>query len=153
MTLPRPFTQPWADALLVAINASEGVPRGRHNWTWPVALVLEAAPGFGYADDVAVEFDLDRGTCRSVRVLAPSATTAPFVLRARYSAWKQVVHGHTDPVMAIVLRKIAFEGSLTTLMTHVGGAKALVACARTVPDALSRRDRLSLPITPTTEVP
>lgn len=133
MTLPRPFTQPWADALLAAINASDAYRAAATNWTWPVALVLEAAPGLGYADDVAVEFDLDRGTCRNVRVLAPSATTAPFVLRARYAVWKQVVRGHLDPVMAIALKKIAFEGSLTTLMMHVGGAKALVTCARTVP--------------------
>ena len=133
MTLPLPFTQPWADALRAAINADAAYHAAAANWTWPVALVLEAAPDLGYATDTAVEFGLDRGTCTSVRVLAPSEITAPFVLRARYAVWKQVVHGHTDPVMAIVLRKIAFEGSLTTLMTHVGGAKALVACARTVP--------------------
>jgi putative sterol carrier protein len=133
VTLPLPFTQPWADALRLAINADPAYRAAAANWTWPVALVLEAAPDLGYAADIAVEFGLDRGTCTSVRVLAPSAITAPFVLRARYAVWKQVVRGHTDPVMAIALKKIAFEGSLTTLLMHARGAKALVACARTVP--------------------
>ena len=133
MTHPRPFTQSWADALRAAINTDAAYRAAATNWTWPVALVLDAAPELGYADAAAVEFDLHRGTCTSVRVLTPSAITAPFVLRASYAVWKKVVQGFTDPVMAIALRTIALEGSLITLMMHAGAAKALVACARTVP--------------------
>jgi putative sterol carrier protein len=133
VTLPRPFTQPWADALHIAINADVAYRTAASNWTWPVALVLDATPDLGYADDTAVEFDLHRGTCASARVLAVPAITAPFVLRAPYAVWKKVVQGLTDPVMAIALRKIAFAGSLSTLMMHAGAAKALVARARTVP--------------------
>ena len=133
MTAPLPFTQPWADTLRDAINADAAYRAAATNWTWPVALVLDANPALGYADDVALEFTLDRGTCTSVLLLAPSDITAPFVLRAPYAVWKKVVRGLTDPVMAIALKKIAFHGSLTTLMLHVGAAKALIACARTVP--------------------
>jgi putative sterol carrier protein len=132
MTL-RPFTLPWADALRDAINTSEAYRVAAVNWTWPVALVLAAAPEFGYADDTAVEFDLDRGTCTAVRVVAPTAVTAPFVLRAPYAVWKRIVRGVTDPVMAVVLRQITLQGSLGTLMLHAGAAKALVFCARAVP--------------------
>lgn len=133
MTLLRPFTQPWADVLRTTINADLAYRAAASNWTWPVALVLEAAPELGYLDNTAVEFDLDRGTCTSVRVLTPLEVTAPFVLRAPYAVWKKVVQGFTDPVMAVALKNIAFEGSLSTLMMHAGAAKALVACARTVP--------------------
>lgn len=133
MTLPLPFTQPWADAFRSAINADVAYRDVATQWIWPVALVLDAAPHFGYADDTAVEFGLDRGTCTSVRVLTVSEISAPFVLRASYTVWKRVVRGLTDPVMAVALRQIAFHGSLSTLMMHAGAAKALVACARSVP--------------------
>jgi putative sterol carrier protein len=133
VTHPRPFTQSWADALHRAINADEGYRTAATNWTWPVALVLEAEPTLGYPADTAVEFDLNRGTCASVRVLDPSATTAPFVLRAPYAVWKRIVHGALDPVMAVALRQVTLRGSLSTLMLHAGAAKALVACARLVP--------------------
>ena len=133
MTLPRPFTQPWADALRAAINTDLAYRAASTKWTWPVALVLDATPELGYADDTAVEFDLHRGTCASVRVLTLPNITAPFVLRAPYAVWKNVVRGLTDPVMAIALRKISLEGSLSTLMMHAGAARALVACARSVP--------------------
>jgi putative sterol carrier protein len=130
---PTPFTQPWADALREAINADQAYRVAARTWTWPVALVLEAAPALGYPVDTAVEFDLDRGHCTAVRVLDPSAATAPFVLRAPYEAWKRIVRGALDPVMAVALRQVTLHGSLTTLMMHAGAAKALIACARTVP--------------------
>lgn len=133
MKHPAPFTQPWADALRDAINADHAYRVAARTWTWPVALVLEAAPALGYPVDTAVEFDLDRGACTAVRVLDPSATTAPFVLRAQYAAWKRIVRGALDPVMAVALRHVTLHGSLTTLMLHAGAAKALIACARTVP--------------------
>lgn len=133
MTHPRPFSQPWADALRDAINADQAYRVAARTWTWPVALVLEAAPALGYPVDTAVEFDLDRGTCTAVRVLDPSAATAPFVLRAKYAAWKRIVRGALDPLMAVALRHVTLHGSLTTLMLHAGAAKALIACARTVP--------------------
>lgn len=133
MNAPRPFTQLWADAIKDAINASDAYRAVAGTWTWPVALVLDATPQFGYPDPSAVLFELDRGTCTAARVLPVDAAAAPFVLRASYGVWKKVVHGSTDPVMAIALRQIHLHGSLTTLMLHAAAATALVACARTVP--------------------
>lgn len=133
MTHPRPFTQAWADALRAAINVDEAYRAAAANWTWPVAFVLDAAPELGYPGDAVVEFDLHRGSCTAARILQPSEITAPFVLRASYAVWKRVVRGITDPVMAIALRQVVLQGSLSTLMLHARAAKALVSCARTVP--------------------
>jgi len=132
MTAPRPFTRPWAEALRDAINASEAYRTAAASWTWPVAMVLEATPELGYPVDVAVEFDLNCGTCAAVRILDPTAVTAPYVLRAPYAAWKRIVRGVVDPVMAVALRQVKLHGPLGTLMLHASAAKALVACAREV---------------------
>ena len=133
MTHPRPFTQAWADALREVINGDLAYRRAASNWTWPVALVLDAAPDLGYPADTAVEFSLDRGHCTGVQVLDPAAVAAPFVLRAPYAIWKRVVRGMLDPVMAVALRQVALQGPLGTLMLHAAAAKALVSCARAVP--------------------
>jgi len=133
VTHPRPFTQLWADALRNVINADQAYRAAATNWTWPVALVLEAAPELGYFDETAVEFDLDRGTCTAVRVVAPSTVTAPYVLRAPYAIWKRIVRGTMDPVMAVALRRVSLQGSLSSLLLHARAAKALVACASRVP--------------------
>ena len=98
-----------------------------------MAFVLEAVPDLGYPTDTVVEVDLDRGTCSAVRVIEPSVASAPFVLRASYGVWKRIVRGTLDPVMAVALRQVALQGSLSTLMLHAGATKALVVCARNVP--------------------
>ena len=133
MTAPRPFTQPWADALREALNTDAAYRKAAVHWTWPVLLVLDATPELGYPEPSAVRFDLDRGHCSAAQVVALDGADAPFVLRASYAVWKKVVHGTLDPVMAVALRQVRLQGSLTTLMLHAHAAKALVTCARSVP--------------------
>lgn len=133
MTRYRPFTQAWADAVRDTINDDAHYRTVAAEWSWPVALVLEAVPEFGYASDAAVEFALNRGRCTAAAVVDPASLDVPFVLRARYAVWKRIVLGITDPVIALLLRQVTLDGSLSTLMLHAGAAKALVACARRVP--------------------
>ena len=75
-----PFTPEWTAALREAIESDPDYRTAAAKWTWPVALVLEAAPEFGYAAPVAVELALDRGRCMGAALRAPDAVTAPFVL-------------------------------------------------------------------------
>jgi putative sterol carrier protein len=131
-----PFTQPWADAFRAAINADAAYQAAARNWTWPVALVVGARPDLGIMVDMAVEAELDRGHCSAARAVPADRTTAPFVLRGEYDAWKRVVRGELDPVLAVTTGKLRLErGALTTLMLHTTSARALVACARMVPTA------------------
>jgi len=133
MTGHRPFTQAWADAVRHSINDDAHYRTVAAEWSWSIAMVLNAVPEFGYASDTAVEFALDRGICTAATVVDPAGLRAPFVLRARYAVWKRIVRGVTDPVMALILRQVSLHGSFSTLMLHAGAAKALVACARRVP--------------------
>jgi putative sterol carrier protein len=130
---PRPFTQPWADALRAAINGNATYRTASTEWRWPVALVLDAAPDLGYQSDTAVEFALEAGYCAAVRLCDPADVSAPFVLRAPYGVWKRIVRGALDPIMAVALRHVALQGSMSTLLQHAETAKALIACARAVP--------------------
>ncbi len=129
----RPFTLAWADALREAINTDTNYKSAASKWTWPVALVLEANPALGYHEPVAVELVLDRGTCHAVALIAPTAVTAPFTLRAAYPVWKQIVTGSLDAVTAVTMGQVKLTGALTTLLLHVNAAKALVGAARLVP--------------------
>jgi putative sterol carrier protein len=128
-----PFTTAWADALRVAINADEPYRAAAKGWTWPVALVLSADPRLGYPDDVAIELQLNRGDCGHAAVMSPAEVTAPFVLRADYATWREIVLGELDPLVAVTRGRIAFTGKLTTLLLHARAAKAMVACAQRVP--------------------
>lgn len=128
-----PFSAEWAAAFHEAIEADASYRELAAKWTWPVALVLDAAPDIGYPDAVAVELTLDRGRCHAAVIRHPDAVTAPFILRAPYAVWKQVVRGELDPLAGVTRGKIGVKGSLATLMTHARSASALCNCARAIP--------------------
>lgn len=130
----RPFTPEWASAFRDAINANADYRAAAASWTWPLALSLSADATRGFPQDVAIELDLSRGTCGDVRVKVGEKATTDFVLRGDYDAWRSVVGGHLDPVVAVTMGKLKLvQGSLTTLMLQTKAAKALVACAQGVP--------------------
>ena len=100
-------------------------------WSNPVALVVEPEPGV--TDAVAVQVDLKAGSCVSAAALAPDDVSAPFVLSGDLAAWKDILAGHSDPIMAVVRGKVKLtRGSLATLMLHAKAARALLACAQAV---------------------
>ena len=129
----RPFTPEWASAFRDAVEADAHYREVAARWTWPVALVMDAAPELGYPAAVAVELTLDRGRCHGAAILHPDALTAPFVLRAPYAIWKQVMLGALDPLVGVTRGRIGVKGSLTTLMLHARSAAALCKCAQAVP--------------------
>jgi putative sterol carrier protein len=129
----RPFTPAWAGAFRDAVEADAAYRATATNWTWPVALVLEAAPDLGYDAPVAVELALDRGRCHGAEIRSLDSLTAPFVLTAPYGTWKEVVRGQLDPLAGVTRGKIRVQGSLMTLMLHAKSAAALCLCARAIP--------------------
>lgn len=132
-----PFTQEWAEALRLVIDSDTGYRAAAGGWTWPIALVLSAAPEFGYPSDVAVELLLDRGSCTSARIVPVATVEAPFVFRADYAAWKDLVLGKLDPLTAITNRQVLLSGSIVTLMVYAKAIRTLVACAQQVPTILA----------------
>jgi putative sterol carrier protein len=128
-----PFSPAWADAVRTAIEADAAYREAAARWTWPVALILEPAPALGFPDAVALHLTLDRGRCHRSEIRPAEGVEAPFVLRASYETWKAIVQGRLDVIQAVIQRRVAVQGQLTTLMLHAKAALALVACARGVP--------------------
>ncbi|MDZ7631574.1 MAG: SCP2 sterol-binding domain-containing protein [Gemmatimonadaceae bacterium] len=130
MPIPA-FSTAWADALVAAVNADAVYRDAAKGWTNVVALVVEPDETIGAG--AAVEVDLDAGTCLSASALTPDAVSAPFVLSGALAAWKQVVGGTGDPMLAVATGALKLtRGSLTTLMMHSRSAKALLVCARQI---------------------
>lgn len=129
----RPFTPEWAAAFREAVESDAAYRDAAAKWTWPVAFVLDPAPELGFPDAIAVELALDRGRCHGAEIRHPDALTAPFVLRAPYATWKQVVTGALDPIVGVTHGRIKVQGNLATLMLQARSATALCRCAQAVP--------------------
>jgi putative sterol carrier protein len=128
-------SQEWVAAYEAAINASDDYRTASVEWTHgAVALVMPAAPAIGIPDDVAIFLDLDRGVCRSARLLPRGdAAQAPFILTAEYRFWKQIIKKELGPIAGIMQRKVALQGSLPIVVRFIKSAEALVDAATRVP--------------------
>lgn len=127
-----PFTPAWADALRAVIDTDPTYRDAGRRWKWPVALVLDATPQYGYPEAVAVQLALADGGCHGAEVLPADDVTAEFVLRGDYPTWKLVATGALDAVSAVMAGRLSLTGSMMTLMQQASAAQALVACARQV---------------------
>lgn len=129
----RPFSTEWADAFREAINSDEEFQSHARQWTWPVALVLDATPDHDYPQAIAVQFTIDKGNCTAAQIMAPHTVSATFVFRADYDTWKQVAQDELNAIAAVTEGRIKFTGPLGTLLMHTKAATALVGAARAVP--------------------
>jgi putative sterol carrier protein len=58
---------------------------------------------------------------------------APYVIRAPYSRWKEVLRGDLDPVKGMMQGKLKLQGDLATIVRYVRAANELVHLTMQVP--------------------
>jgi putative sterol carrier protein len=58
---------------------------------------------------------------------------APYVIRAPYSRWKEVLRGDLDPVKGMMQGKLKVQGDLAMIVRYVRAANELVHLTMQVP--------------------
>jgi putative sterol carrier protein len=133
-------TQEWLEQLQAALNASEAYRDAAATWEGEVAFAFEAEPGCGWPETVHAVLDLRSGECRKARVASEEeAESAPFVLRAPYSRWKQVLEKELDPIKGMMQGTLRLKGDLPTVVRHAKAANVLVTVAGEVPTEFPER--------------
>lgn len=116
------------------INGSAEYREAAATWEGAIAFVFEAEPDRGVQEDLWAWLDLWHGECREARmVTADEGARAPYVIRAPYTRWKEVLAGDLDPVKGMMQGKLKLRGDLPTIIRHVRAANELVHLTSTVP--------------------
>ena len=124
----------WVAIYRDRINGSAEYREAAATWEYPVAFVFEAEPDRGLPGDLWALLDLFHGECRDARMLEPAeGDRAPFVIRAPYSRWKEVLRGDLDPVKGMMQGKLKLQGDLTMIVRYVRAANELVHLTMQVP--------------------
>jgi putative sterol carrier protein len=127
-------SQEWISIFRDRINASPEYRDAAATWEGAVAFVFEAEPDRGVPEDLWAFLDLWHGECRDARMLDPVAgSDAPYVIRAPYSRWKEVLRGDLDPVKGMMQGKLKVQGDLPTIVRYVRAANELVHLTMQVP--------------------
>lgn len=132
--MARFLSQPWFDAFVEAINASDEYREAAVDWEGDIAFLVEAEPDRGVPDDVWARLDLWHGSCRGGGPIdADEGPSAAYVLAAPYTRWKDVVLGDLDPIRAMMQGKLRVRGDLPTIVRQVRAANELVRLLGDVP--------------------
>ena len=116
------------------INGSAEYREAAATWEGAIAFVFEAEPDRGIPEDLWAWLDLWHGECRGARMVTPEeGGRAPYVIRAPYTRWKEVLAGNLDPVRGMMQGKLRLQGDLPTIIRHVRAANELVRLTSTVP--------------------
>jgi putative sterol carrier protein len=124
----------WMTAYEDLINASTEYREAAATWEGAIAFVFEAEPDRGVPSDLWAILDLWHGECRGARLIGPEeGSSAPYVIRAPYSRWKEVLRGDLDPVKGMMQGKLGLQGDLATIVRYIRAADELVNLTTQVP--------------------
>jgi putative sterol carrier protein len=124
----------WMAIYQELINASGEYREAAATWEAPIAFAFEAEPNRGVPQDLWALLDLWHGECRDARMLEEGeGERAPFVIRAPYSRWKEVLRGDLDPVKGMMQGKLRLQGDLAAIVRYVRAANELVHLTTQVP--------------------
>jgi putative sterol carrier protein len=124
----------WLTIYQDRINASSEYREAAATWEGAIAFAFEAEPDRGVREDLWAYLDLWHGECRQARMIsAGEGDQAPYVIRAPYSRWKEVLRGDLDPVKGMMQGKLKVQGDLATIVRYVRAANELVHLTMQVP--------------------
>ena len=122
----------WIKELSRRLNDSESYEKSAKDWEGDFVFVVE--PDATYAETAYLFLGLYHGKSPDAAVLASeSERPAEFVIRAPFSAWRQVIEGKLDPIQGMMTRKLKLQGNMMKIMRYPKAAKEIVDCCALVP--------------------
>ena len=119
----------WAAAYMKAINDNPKYKEAGKDWTHgAVAMVVKADASLGIPNDMGLWLDIDRGVCKSCKLMPGSEVQdAPFVIVADYARWKSVIKKELDPIKGMMQNKLKLtKGHMPTIVKYVQSSRELV---------------------------
>jgi putative sterol carrier protein len=128
------LSQEWFATFIDEINSSDEYKQAAADWEGDVAFLVEAEPDHSFHEPVWAVLELRHGRCRGGGIVdAQRGELAPYLIRAPYSRWKDVVLGQLDPIRGMMQGRLKLRGDLPTILRYVRAANELVFLTGKVP--------------------
>ena len=131
MTLKFPSDE-WIKALGQKLNDSASYERSAKNWEGDFIFICE--PDAANGSEAYLFLGLYHGKSTDAAMLASAdERDAEFIIRAPFSAWRQVIQGKLDPIQGMMMRKLKLTGDMKMILRYVAAAKEIVSCCALIP--------------------
>ena len=122
----------WIQELSNQLNQSESYEKSAKDWEGDFVFVVE--PDAAYDQTAYLFLGLYHGKSTGAAALSSEKERpAEFILRAPFSAWRQVIEGKLDAIQGMMTRKLRVEGNMMKVMRYPKAAKEIVSCCALIP--------------------
>ena len=129
--MPRLFSDEWVREYIEHLNQSKEYEQAAKDWEGDFLFVVE--PDEGLEKPMYIYLDLYHGKARGGFVVEdPSQVKPAFEFRGKYSSWKKLIAGETDPIKGLVTGQFKLKGDMAKVMRYAKAAKILVEVAQKV---------------------
>jgi len=122
----------WIKELSNQLNLSESYEKSAKDWEGDFVFVVE--PDTAYDGTAYLFLGLYHGKSTGAAMISHEQDRpAEFILRAPFSAWRQVIEGKLDAIQGMMTRKLRVEGNMMKVMRYPKAAKEIVSCCALIP--------------------
>lgn len=121
-------SEEWASALMESVNADEEMAKAGKGFDATIQFMIEGA---GDRGNLPFWTHLKDG--RFLEVHANSQKQCDYAVCGDYAVWKDIVEGRQEPLQAIAIKKLTFEGDMRTIMKYINAVNLLMENVQKVP--------------------
>ena len=121
-------SEEWADSLMSSVNADKEMPKAGKGFDATIQFLIEGA---GKRGDLPFWTHMKDG--KVLEVHANEQKECDYTVAGDYAVWKDIVEGRQDPLQAIMIKKLTFQGNMQTIMKYIKAVNLLMANVQRVP--------------------
>jgi putative sterol carrier protein len=120
-------SEEWAQALSDEMNADKEMAKAGKGFDATIQFIIKGA---GDRGDIPFWTHLKDG---KVLELGTGDKKCEYVIAGDYAVWKDIVEGNQDPLQAIMVKKLTFEGNMQTIMKYIKAVNQMMEDVKKVP--------------------
>lgn len=117
----------WVEALKEEANADVEIARAAKGFNATIQFMVKNTSERG---DLSFWTYTKDGTFLEVR---SGEKECDYAITGDYLVWKDIVEGKQDPLQAIMIKKLVFEGNMQTIMKYIKAINLLMEAVQRVP--------------------
>ncbi len=121
-------SEEWVKDLVAEVNSNPELPAAGKGFNASIQFVVKNAPGgkmFGFWAHMK--------DGRVTEASTGEKGDPEYRLCGDYEVWRSIIEGNEDPIQAIMMKKLVFEGNLQVVMKYIKAVNLIMECVKKVP--------------------
>ena len=119
-------SQDWVDLLKAEVNGNKDMIKAGKGFDATIQFVATG----GRKGELAFWTHMKDGAV--LEAVAGEKKKCEYTVTGDYSIWREIIEGKQDPLQAIMVKKLVFEGNMQTVMKYIKAVNLVMECVKSV---------------------